>query len=218
MQQESLLLEPQPLRHPRLPPGFVYLPQFLSEADEAWLIDRVQALPLREAQYRQYTARRRIVSYGGRYDFSANELTPAAPVPPFLHPLRERICAWTGIAVAELNHALIAEYQPGTALGWHRDVPEFDVIVGVSLAGACRMRLRPYPPKRGRDPAALALDLAPRSAYWISDAARWDWQHAISPTKVLRYSITFRTLRPQARHSPRPGHTAADSGPTSASR
>jgi hypothetical protein len=26
------------------------------------------------------------------------------------------------------------------------------------------------------------------------DEARWRWQHAISPTKALRYSITFRTM------------------------
>jgi hypothetical protein len=24
--------------------------------------------------------------------------------------------------------------------------------------------------------------------------ARWRWQHAISPTKALRWSITFRTI------------------------
>jgi alkylated DNA repair dioxygenase AlkB len=41
----------------------------------------------------------------------------------------------------------------------------------------------------------MTIDLAPRSAYLMRDAARWQWQHAISPTKELRYSITFRTLR-----------------------
>jgi len=57
------------------------------------------------------------------------------------------------------------------------------------------MRFRPYPPAEGWTRAILYLDLAPRSAYIIRDAARWQWQHSISPTKELRYSITFRTLR-----------------------
>jgi alkylated DNA repair dioxygenase AlkB len=97
------------------------------------------------------------------------------------------------VDVASLNHALVAEYQPGTPLGWHRDVPEFEVVGGLSLHGHARMRLRPYPHRLG-DRTALKLELEPRSAYAMRGAARWKWQHAISPTKELRYSITFRTL------------------------
>jgi alkylated DNA repair dioxygenase AlkB len=37
--------------------------------------------------------------------------------------------------------------------------------------------------------------LEPRSAYALTGAARWSWQHSIPATKELRYSITFRTLR-----------------------
>jgi len=183
----------------RFPSGFVYEPEFVTPDDETALITAIQALPLREAQYKQYTAKRRIVTYGGRYDFSSNELQSAEPVPDFLHPLRERIAQWTGIAVTEWNHALVAEYAPGTQLGWHRDVPEFEAIVGVSLAGSCRMRLRPYPPRGGRDPDALAVTIEPRSVYSMRDDARWHWQHAISPTKDLRYSITFRTMNAASR-------------------
>jgi alkylated DNA repair dioxygenase AlkB len=187
----------------RLPAGFVYEPEFVTTDDETALITVIQDLPLREAQYKQYTAKRRIVTYGGRYDFSSNELMPAGPIPEFLHPLRERIAQWTGIAVTDWNHALVAEYAPGTQLGWHRDVPEFEAIVGISLAGACRMRLRPYPPRKGRDPDALAFTIEARSVYSLRDDSRWRWQHAISPTKDLRYSITFRTMsaasRPRAR-------------------
>jgi alkylated DNA repair dioxygenase AlkB len=89
---------------------------------------------------------------------------------------------------------LITEYRPGTALGWHRDVPEFEVVVGISLAAPCRMRFRPYPPKAGRALNGRELCLEPRSAYVMRGDARWRWQHAIPPTPALRYSITFRTL------------------------
>jgi hypothetical protein len=57
------------------------------------------------------------------------------------------------------------------------------------------MRLRRYPHVAGGGRRALKLELAPRSLYSLSDEARWGWQHAISPTPGLRYSITFRTLR-----------------------
>jgi alkylated DNA repair dioxygenase AlkB len=118
----------------------------------------------------------------------------AAPQPPeFLLPLQARISRWLGVAAPELNHILVAEYRPGTALGWHRDVPDFELVCGVSLASACRMRFRPFPPKKDRK-SVLSLDLAPRSAYALRGDARWRWQHSIPPTKALRYSITFRTL------------------------
>ena len=71
---------------------------------------------------------------------------------------------------------------------------EFDAIVGVSLLGHCRMRFRRYPPaKPGR--TELYLDLAPRSIYAMQGRARWAWQHSVSPTRELRYSITFRSRR-----------------------
>jgi alkylated DNA repair dioxygenase AlkB len=181
----------------KVPAGFRYHPEFLAREEEASLVAIIGELPLRAAQYKQFTARRRIVSFGGSYDFSSNELVPAGPIPPFLHPLRERIAAWTHLPAEKYSHALIAEYSPGSPLGWHRDVPDFEAIAGVSLHGRCRMRLRPYPPQKGRRDLTIALDLEPRSAYSIVGRARWGWQHAISPTKELRYSITLRTLRGQ---------------------
>ena len=178
---------------PQPPDGFIYQPEFVSSAEEAELLNIVRALPLKEAQYLQYTARRRIVSFGGSYDFSSQELHPAGPIPEFLHPLRERIAALMRVPAQSVHHALVAEYQPGTPLGWHRDVPDFGVVGGVSLLGFARMRFRPYP-HRKNDRTALKLDLEPRSAYVMRGPARWHWQHAISPTRELRYSITFRTL------------------------
>ena len=133
------------------------------------------------------------MSYGASYDFSSNELIPAGAIPPFLCPLRERIAQWAGLPASRFTHALVAEYKTGTQLGWHRDVPDFEIIVGVSLGGACRMRLRRYPPKKGGTIESLSLDLEPRSAYLMRGEARWAWQHSIPATKTTRYSITFRT-------------------------
>ena len=184
---------PEPdLFGPALPPGLAYERDFLDVAEEQALLAALAALPFREAAYREYTARRRIVSYGAEYDFSARTLRSATPVPQFLLPLREKVARWVGVEADAFSHALATEYRPGTPLGWHRDTPEFGIVAGVSLGGTARMRWRPYPP--GKNERGIAVDLAPRSAYVMRDDARWKWQHAISPTKVLRYSITFRTL------------------------
>jgi alkylated DNA repair dioxygenase AlkB len=180
---------------PPLPAGMVYEKDFLTPAEEAALLPEIAALPLTEARYKQYTARRRTVSYGSKYDFSSNELEPAAHIPEFLFPLRAKIAAWLALPAERFVHALVSEYRPGTPLGWHRDVPEFAVIAGVSLGGGCRMRLRPYPPPVSMRKADVrVLQLAPRSAYSMRDEARWGWQHSIPPTPALRYSITFRTM------------------------
>jgi alkylated DNA repair dioxygenase AlkB len=179
-----------------LPPfasGFAYEADFLSPEEEASLLAWIRELPLAEAHYKEYRARRRVVSFGGRYDYDANQLNAAAPIPEFLHPLRSRAAAWVGLPAEQFDHALIAEYAEGVQLGWHRDVPDFEAVVGISLLSACRMRFRRYPP--GPREKSLAVELAPRSIYRITDDARWGWQHSVPPVPSLRYSMTFRTLR-----------------------
>jgi alkylated DNA repair dioxygenase AlkB len=175
-----------------LPEGFVFELDFITPAEERALLDEIARLPLEEAKYKQYTARRRIAYFGFGYDFTSNRLGEAPPAPPFLAPLRDKVAAWMGVAPAELEQALVTEYRPGTPLGWHRDAPDFGRVAGVSLGGWARMRLRRYP---AANDESIVLELAPRSAYQMKGAARWRWQHSIPATRELRYSITFRTLR-----------------------
>ena len=96
-----------------------------------------------------------------------------------------------GVAPDAFRHALVAEYRPGTPLGWHRDAPDFERVAGVSLGGraACACGVSP------RQRQAAGARARPRSAYLLNGAARWRWQHSIAPTPELRYSITLRTLR-----------------------
>lgn len=180
---------------PPLPDGLAYREDFIGPAEERSLLDTIAELPLQEAHYKGYTARRRVVSYGSQYDFDDNTLRPADEIAPFLAPLRKRAAEWVGIAPEDFTNALVAEYRPGTPLGWHRDVPDYGLVVGVSLAGHARLRLRPYPPVAPKRADILTLELAPRSAYLLRGVARWGWQHSIAPTRELRYSITFRTPR-----------------------
>ncbi|MGH8174781.1 MAG: alpha-ketoglutarate-dependent dioxygenase AlkB [Steroidobacter sp.] len=180
---------------PQLPRGMTYAQEFITRGEEQALLAIIQTLPLSEAQYRQYTARRRTVNYGSVYDFTQLQSKPAPTIPEFLAPLREKVGAWAGAQASAFVHSLISEYRPGAPLGWHRDVPEFEIVVGVSLASAARMRFRPYPWRPERKAQVFAIELAPRSAYILRDDARWQWQHMVPPVKTLRYSITFRTQR-----------------------
>ena len=190
-----------PTPHRPFAEGFAYEPEFLGADEERLLLEHIRTLPFTNAQYKEFRAKRRVVSYGGRYDYDTNQLNAAAPIPEFLHPLRERVASCAGCAPHDFAHALIAEYAEGVQLGWHRDVPDFEVVSGVSLLSACRMRFRRYPPAPREK--SLALELAPRSAYRMQGEARWGWQHSVPPVPALRYSITFRTLRTSpARLSP----------------
>lgn len=180
---------------PELPEGMRYVPGFLAPAEEESLVALAQSLPLAEMNYKGYTARRRVASYGGSYDFDANRLREAHALPPSLEPLRARVAEWLGVAPGAFTQVLVAEYRPGTPLGWHRDVPDFEDIVGVSLLGEATMRLRPYPPRDPKKGDVLKLLLEPRSIYLLRGAARWGWQHSVAATPALRYSITFRTAR-----------------------
>ncbi|AVS92469.1 2OG-Fe(II) oxygenase [Paracidovorax avenae] len=172
--------------------GLVYQEAFLSEQEEQALIAIIRSLPLHAAQYKQYLARRKVVSFGGSYDFDTNRLLPGVALDPRLLWLREKVARWIDVPAEDLVHALVAEYAPGTPLGWHRDVPDFEAIVGVSLGGRATLKFRPYPdePVTRR---VVQLEVAPRSIYKMADEARWDWQHSVAPTAELRWSITFRT-------------------------
>jgi alkylated DNA repair dioxygenase AlkB len=187
----------QPLFAPSYagPAGFEYLADFVSAQECAALLSSIASLPLEQAQFRQFTAKRRVIHFGGRYDFSNNELLPSGPLPEFLVPLRARVAQAAGLDPQEFTHAMVAEYRPGTQLGWHRDVSSFELVAGVSLGAAARMQFRPYPPRDLSRRQYVNALLDPGSLYLLKGPVRWDWQHRIPPVSHSRYSITFRTLR-----------------------
>jgi alkylated DNA repair dioxygenase AlkB len=64
-------------------------------------------------------------------------------------------------------------------------VPDFEIIVGVSLGGPCRMRLRRYPLEKSRSAQNLSLDVEPRSDYVMRREAREGCQHSIPLTRAV---------------------------------
>ena len=185
----------------RVPEGFDYRREFLTVSEERALLETVGALAFSAVELRGVVARRRTVHYGWTYGYYARRAEPGPPVPDYLLPFRDRVAAWAGITPDAFVEALVTEYPAGAPIGWHRDAPQFgDVIGGLSLGSAVRMKFRPYvSPGAVRDGGARRttheIELEPRSAYLITGVARREFEHTIPPVAELRYSITFRTLR-----------------------
>ena len=111
-----------PAPAPSLPEGMVYEREFLTREEEQALVEVVAQMPLEEMRYKNYTARRRVVSFGGKYDFSAQRLEAAAQLPQSLEPLRRKVAHWAKLPPESVTHCLVAEYREGTPLGWQHSV------------------------------------------------------------------------------------------------
>jgi alkylated DNA repair dioxygenase AlkB len=174
-----------------LPEGFAHHEEVLSPEEECSLIERFEHFPFREFEFRGFIGKRRTVSFGWRYDFNVRRLQETDRIPNFLLAIRQRAARFAGLNEDRLQHALVTEYAPGAAIGWHKDRPEFDDVIGISLGAACLFRFRRENDTRWE---RASIELQPRSIYLLHGPARWDWQHSIPPVDKLRYSITFRSL------------------------
>lgn len=193
-----------------LPEGFLYRPDLISVDEERALVDRMRDVEFAHFTMRGVESRRRVAHFGWLYSFDNWNISPGPAIPEFLLPLREKLAAWMKLDAELLAQALIIEYPPGAAIGWHRDAPPFGIVAACSLVSACRFRLRRG--SSGKTGAALTIE--PRSGYVLSGAARTQWQHSISPAKELRYSITFRTLLRKRLAQSRMKICASDQYPT----
>ena len=172
------------------PEGFRYRDDLIAPAEEAALLAELERLAFAPFDFHGWQGKRRIVSYGWRYDYGARAVAEAEKLPDFLHELRAKAARFADLAEAELRQVLVTEYEVGAGIGWHRDKPEFGEVIGVSLLSATSLRFRLAKEGGGWERRAVAV--APRSAYLLQGPARHRWYHSIRPVATLRYSITFR--------------------------
>ena len=176
--------------------GLRYQEDVIGAAEERALLDRLRALELSPFRFHGWLGNRKTQSFGWRYDFEDSSFTPAEPIPAWMQSLRERASVFAGLKPDEFVHALVARYDPGAGIGWHRDRDMFDKVVGISLNTPTTLRFRQ---RRSSGFRRANLELEPRSAYLLSGEARHDWEHSISPGGSLRFSITFRSLSDKGR-------------------
>ncbi len=176
--------------------GLEYREELITRDEEADLLDRLGVMDLSPFRFQGWVGNRKTRSYGWRYDFEDASFSPAGPMPDWLLPLRDKAAAFAGVEPDEFTHALIARYDPGAGIGWHKDRDVFDKVVGVSLGTPATLRFRQ---RVGSGFRRASADLEPRSAYLLSGEVRWEWEHRIIPGDQLRFSITFRTLSDKGR-------------------
>jgi alkylated DNA repair dioxygenase AlkB len=171
------------------PEGLVYRPELLTVAEEGKLLEILRTLRFDPIVMHGVEARRTARHYGLGYDYESRTPRPGEAMPAWLVELRGRV---ERFHAGEYVEALVQRYPAGSTIGWHRDAPAFGDVVGISVGGAARLR---FQRGKGDERRVWEVVCEPRSVYLLSGPARTSWQHSIPPTKELRYSITFRTLR-----------------------
>ena len=177
-------------------PGLAMRSAAISEAEEAELIRRIDAEELSPFRFQQWTGKRLTRSFGWNYDFENGRFAEAAPIPQWLEPARMRAAEFAGVDPADLVQALLIRYDPGAGIGWHRDRPVFEHVVGISLGNEATLRLRR---RSGTGFERARSDLPPRSIYHLAGEVRHQWEHSIAPMDVPRWSVTFRSLSAKVR-------------------
>jgi alkylated DNA repair dioxygenase AlkB len=124
-----------------MPEGFVYREKVLSAEEERHFVEHLAMLPFAAFEFHGFLGRRRIVSFGWRYDYAGRQIRPSAQLPEFLLPLRERAAEVAGLSAESLHQVLVTEYAPGAPIGWHRDKPMFQDVVAISFFAPLRSPL-----------------------------------------------------------------------------
>lgn len=175
------------------PKGLRYAREFVSSAAERDLISGIAQLPLQPFQFGAFEGNRRVKSFGFRYDYTAQKMIEAEPIPEWLHAIARSVEAFGELPAGSVRQVLCTDYDVGVGIGWHRDRPHFDKVFGLSLGGPCKFRFRR---RIGEKWERCTLDAEPRSIYMMDGESRQIWEHSIPAVEQRRYSITFRTMRP----------------------
>src|SRR5215469_2561798 len=102
----------------------------IAPVEERGLTAAIDAAGLSPFQFHGWQGKRLTRSFGWRYDFDDASLTRSDPIPDWLLPLRERAARFAALLPDALVQALVIRYDPGATIGWHRDRPVFEHVLG----------------------------------------------------------------------------------------
>ncbi|MBW8754507.1 MAG: alpha-ketoglutarate-dependent dioxygenase AlkB [Sphingomonadales bacterium] len=171
-----------------LPPGLKLARDVMTSAEEAALIERIEASGLAYYAYDPGNPRSS-TSFGWKYDFQSDRFVPCAAIPEGFSAIADRAAEFAGLACDDFAECLLNRYEPGAVIQPHCDKPVWEHVIGISLGAPATMVFRHQDSGEER-PVALP----PRSIYLLADDARYVWQHSLPPMQSTRYSITFRTF------------------------
>lgn len=187
------------MQEPIIPniPGLKYIPEYISESEEAYLINLI------DQQNWLLEISRRVQHYGYKYDYAnniSNQSLYLGELPDWLLILSNKLFN-ERIFKTIPDQVIINEYLSGQGITPHTDcIPCFgETICSLSLSSHCLMDL-------SQNEEKTSILLAPRSLLILSDSARYHWKHGIAPRKrdiycgkkILRerrVSVTFRKMK-----------------------
>lgn len=172
-------------------PGLGFAEDFVTADEERGLIAGIESVALEPFRFQGWTGKRLTASFGWHYDFDRGQMGETEPMPGWLLPFRDRAATFAGLPAATLVQALLIRYDPGAGIGWHRDRPVFEHVVGISLGVPATMRFRR---RVGTSFVRVAVPLPVRSVYHLTGEVRHGWEHSIATMDETRWSVTFRSL------------------------
>ncbi|KAE9964889.1 hypothetical protein EG328_010127 [Venturia inaequalis] len=135
-------------RIPGLPPSFFYIPNFLTEYEEAQILQKIPS------QRWTHLTKRRLQAHPST--LTQKNTLIASPLPPYLTttpPISTRFSelkVFEGTKHGAPNHVLINEYKPGEGIMPHEDGDAYSPVVAtISLSGTLCLELTPHPSKAG---------------------------------------------------------------------
>jgi alkylated DNA repair dioxygenase AlkB len=161
------------------PHGWRYIPEFLSRAKEADLMEHLAPLDWDGnglIRRRGQIVKRREVDFYLPYNRITQGLGEPLTPPGFLTSIRHQCAAAVGIEGEKFQQAIASLYRPGAGIDWHVDSEDAfgEYVCGLSLGSSCVMQLRPV-----GGAGTISLELQPRSLYILQGGARWAYQHRI---------------------------------------
>uniref|UniRef100_A0A1B6J7G0 Fe2OG dioxygenase domain-containing protein n=1 Tax=Homalodisca liturata TaxID=320908 RepID=A0A1B6J7G0_9HEMI len=168
------------------PPSVYYIPNFITECEEAIIIEKVNTAP--KPKWTQLS-NRRLQNWGGIPH-------PKGMIPePLPEWLQEYVNRVGQLEVFESgtkpNHVLINEYLPGQGIMAHFDGPLFYPTVATISCGSHTLLNFMKPPEENlvqSKEKSFSLLLEPRSLLLLQDSMYHDYQHSIE--EVLQDVIT----------------------------
>lgn len=132
----------------------------MDEAGERPLIDAIGRSDLTPFRLHGRLGKRMVTSYGAGYDFHEDRLAFSSSMPAWLAALRLQCAALLRLDPELLTQVLLTRYGPGAGIGWHRDRPWYEHVIGISLGAPAVLRFRRRCSKRFD---RINVPLAPRS-------------------------------------------------------